>query len=70
MSHFYPVPADFGAQANISAEEYESMYAQKVTVLSVESVGAFGLSKAQTLRRQAPTSLEYSQIGTWPLVSE
>jgi acetyl-CoA synthetase len=30
MSELYPVPADFAAQANVSAEQYESMYAQSI----------------------------------------
>jgi len=30
MSKRYPVPADFAAQANVNAEQYESMYAQSI----------------------------------------
>ena len=30
MSELYPVPADFAAQANVTAEQYTSMYAQSI----------------------------------------
>ena len=30
MSDLYPVPADFAAQANVTAEQYDSMYAQSI----------------------------------------
>ena len=30
MSDLYPVPADFAAQANVTAEQYTSMYAQSI----------------------------------------
>ena len=28
--HIYPVPAEFAAQANVTAEQYEAMYKQSV----------------------------------------
>jgi acetyl-CoA synthetase len=42
MSKHYPVPADFAAQANVNAEQYESMYAQ-----SIENPEAFWAEQAK-----------------------
>jgi acetyl-CoA synthetase len=56
--HVYPVPADFAAQANVTAEQYQAMYKQ-----SVEDPAAFWAEQADnylTFMKKWDTVLDWS----------
>ncbi len=46
------------------------MDSTEVALISVEAGGEIGLPKVEAARSQAPTGMEYRQIGTRPVATE
>jgi len=50
-----------------SSARYRQMDTTQVTLLSLETMGAIGLSATAQARRVGPRSVEYQQVGSWPV---